>query len=131
MQDRPTVQELLTAVREFLERDVMPNLDARRAFHARVAANVLAIVGRELGREEEAALAEWTRLAALLDVEDTTPPARMTELRTVVRALEERLADRIRRGDADAGEFARTVRAHVRATVVEKLRVANPKMIGN
>jgi hypothetical protein len=130
VQDRPTVQELLTAVREFLERDAMPNLDARRAFHARVAANVLAIVGRELAREEDGALAEWTRLAVLVGTGEGTPPARTSELRAGVRALEERLAERIRSGDADAGDFGRAVRAHVRQTVVEKLRVANPKLAG-
>ena len=129
MQDRPTVQELLTAVREFLETDVMPNLDARRSFHARVAANVLGIVGRELEREEEALVAEWTRLAGLVGGE-TEPPVRLQALRAAVRELTERLAQRIQRGDADAGDFGRAVRAHVRETVVEKLRVANPKLVG-
>ena len=129
MQDRPTVQELLTAVREFLETDVMPNLDARRSFHARVAANVLGIVGRELEREEDTLLAEWTRIAALLGA-DATPPARLAALRAGVRELTARLAERIQRGDADGGDFGRAVRAHVRETVVEKLRVANPKLAG-
>jgi len=129
VQDRPTVQELLTAVREFLEIDVMPNLDPRRSFHARVAANVLGIVGRELTREEDALVAEWARLAALLGG-DTTPPARLGALRAGVRELTVRLAERIQRGDADGGDFGRAVRAHVRETVVEKLRVANPKLVG-
>jgi|CXWL01.1.fsa_nt_gi signal recognition particle GTPase len=130
MQDRPTVQELLTAVREFLETDIMPHLDARRSFHARVAANVLGIVGRELEREEDALVAEWTRLAGLVGAGATTLPARLSVLRAGVRDLTARLAERIQRGDADAGEFARAVRAHVRETVDEKLRVANPKLLG-
>jgi hypothetical protein len=44
----PTTQELLEAVREFLEQDVMPATDGRLRFHARVAANALAQVEREL-----------------------------------------------------------------------------------
>jgi len=45
---RPTVSELVEAVREFLTDQVMPGTSGQLAFHARVAANVLAIVGREL-----------------------------------------------------------------------------------
>jgi aminoglycoside phosphotransferase (APT) family kinase protein len=45
---RPTAAELLEAVREFLTGQVMPATSGQLAFHARVAANVLAIVGREL-----------------------------------------------------------------------------------
>jgi aminoglycoside phosphotransferase (APT) family kinase protein len=45
---RPTASELLEAVREFLTGEVMPATSGQVAFHARVAANVLAIVAREL-----------------------------------------------------------------------------------
>jgi len=45
---RPTASELLEAVREYLLGSVMSATSGQVAFHARVAANVLAIVGREL-----------------------------------------------------------------------------------
>jgi len=45
---RPTVSELLDAVRGFLTDRVMTETTGQLAFHARVAANVLAIVAREL-----------------------------------------------------------------------------------
>jgi aminoglycoside phosphotransferase (APT) family kinase protein len=45
---RPTASELVEAVREFLTDQVMPGTSGQLAFHARVAANALAIVGREL-----------------------------------------------------------------------------------
>ncbi|HUC59304.1 MAG TPA: phosphotransferase family protein [Streptosporangiaceae bacterium] len=45
---RPTARELLDAVREFLTSEVMPGTSGQLAFHARVAANALAIVSREL-----------------------------------------------------------------------------------
>ncbi|MGE5291583.1 MAG: phosphotransferase family protein [Micromonosporaceae bacterium] len=45
---RPTASELLDAVREFLTGQVMPATTGQLAFHARVAANVLGIVSREL-----------------------------------------------------------------------------------
>jgi aminoglycoside phosphotransferase (APT) family kinase protein len=45
---RPTATELLEAVREYLLGSVMPGTTGQLAFHARVAANALAIVAREL-----------------------------------------------------------------------------------
>jgi len=45
---RPTSAELVTAVREFLAEQVMPATEGALSFHARVAANVLGMVEREL-----------------------------------------------------------------------------------
>jgi aminoglycoside phosphotransferase (APT) family kinase protein len=45
---RPTASELLDAVREFLTGQVMPAATGQVGYHARVAANVLGIVAREL-----------------------------------------------------------------------------------
>jgi hypothetical protein len=129
MQDRPTVLELLGAVRVFLEEDLLPSLEGRRRFHALVAVNVLGVVERELAGEEEQLERQWGRLAELLGVGDTRPEA-SSSLREAVRELETTLAERIRAGDADAGEFGKRVRAHVRATVIEKLLVANPRFLG-
>ena len=123
MQDRPTALELLRAVRGFLESDVLPGLEGRKRFHGLVAANVLAVVERELAGEEAQLAAEWERLRALPGLNAGERPATLAALRDAVRTLEERLAEAIRAGrhDDDAA-----VRAHVRATVVEKLAVANP-----
>lgn len=45
---RPTARELLDAVEGFLRDEVTPGTSGRLSFHARVAANVVAIVAREL-----------------------------------------------------------------------------------
>ncbi|MSV84687.1 MAG: phosphotransferase [Actinobacteria bacterium] len=45
---RPTAEELLQAVREFLTEQVMPSTEGNLSFHARVASNVIAMVEREL-----------------------------------------------------------------------------------
>ncbi|HLI43887.1 MAG TPA: phosphotransferase [Acidimicrobiales bacterium] len=45
---RPTARELLEAVREFLAGRVVPETSGQLSFHARVAANAVAIVEREL-----------------------------------------------------------------------------------
>jgi hypothetical protein len=43
-----TAVELLTAVRQFLREQVLPELDGFKAYNTRVAANALGIVAREL-----------------------------------------------------------------------------------
>lgn len=126
MQDQPTILELLDAVRGFLEKDAVEALDGTAKFHARVAANVLAIVMRELELEPVHLAAEWQRLDQLLGVE--TAPAAPDALRDALRARTEALCARIRAGEADAGACRAAVLAHVRATVREKLAIANPKL---
>ena len=111
-QDRPTAGDLVTAVREFLERDVMAATEGRVQFHARVAVNVLNIVARELELGDDLARAERERAAALLG-HDGTPAD-----------LERELAAAIRSGALDAADDR--VRSHVRETVREKLLIANP-----
>lgn len=66
MMDQPSALELVTAVREFIEKHAMPELQGRTAFHARVAANALAIVARELEQGPKAATEELASLEALL-----------------------------------------------------------------
>ena len=129
MQDRPTYAELLEAVQHFLETDAVPALEGPKKFHARVAANVLAIVRRELESEDTQLHAEWERLRELLGLAGG-PPADRAELRRQVRQHTAELCERIRRGDADAGPWRSPVTAHVRQTVLDKLRVANPKYLG-
>ena len=129
MQDRPTFLELLEAVRGFLETDVVPALDGPKKFHARVAANVLAIVGRELQSEEAQLAAEWRRLDAVPGAAEALPADRAA-LKQRLSERTEALCNRIRQGDADSGAWRAAVLEHVRRTVVEKLAVANPKFLG-
>ncbi len=104
--DIPSAAGLLDAVREFLESDVMPATEGRVRFHARVAANAVAMVARELVLGPGLAAAHEARLAALGVRNDAE------------------LAAAIRSGALDAR--AVEVRAAVRATVADKLAVANP-----
>lgn len=66
MMDQPSVLELVVAVRDFIEQKAMPELKGHTAFHARVAANALGIVARELEHGAKSGEAERTRLAKLL-----------------------------------------------------------------
>jgi hypothetical protein len=112
-QDRPTASELVTAVREFLEHDVMGATEGRVQFHTRVAVNVLNIVARELEQGESHARDEHARLAALLGHDGT------------LAALNDELCAMIRGGVRPIDDAA--LRDHVRASLAEALAINNPK----
>jgi hypothetical protein len=69
MREEPRAPELIEAVADFLRREVLPALDGRLAFHARVAANVLDICRREVLTGQAAEGRESARLFALLGAE--------------------------------------------------------------
>jgi hypothetical protein len=71
MMDQPSMRELVEAVRDFLEQKAMPELKGHTAFHARVAANALSIIVRELEQGPHSAREEQDRLAALLGHDGT------------------------------------------------------------
>ncbi len=71
MMDQPSMHELVVAVRDFLEQKAMPELKGHTAFHARVAANALGIVARELEAGGASAETEQARLAKLLGHDGT------------------------------------------------------------
>jgi hypothetical protein len=101
---RPTAAELVAAVAEFLETDVRAATSGQVNFHARVAANALRIVERELLDEGEE---ECGAVLAGLGFAD-----------------EERLAAAIRAGEMDAR--ADDVTACLRTLVRRRLAVAHP-----
>jgi hypothetical protein len=105
----PTAAELAQALREFLSEQVMPGTTGALSFHARVAANVAAIVERELELGEEAERAHRERLAALGFADDA------------------QLAAAIRAGQLDdrTGELVPALLARA----IDELRIANPRHI--
>jgi hypothetical protein len=127
MQDRPTYDELLAAIEGFLDTEIVPNVPGARGFHARVAANAIRIIRRELQLQEEHLAAEWSGLDALLGPAER--PATRAALADALRERHEQLAERIRNGDADEGPFAAAVREHVLRTVADKLRVSDPGLL--
>ena len=70
MQDPPSAAELVRAVAAFLRNEALPALEGRNAYLARVSANTLEIVARELDAAPAADAAERARLLALLDRTD-------------------------------------------------------------
>ncbi len=70
MQDPPSAAELVRAVAAFLRDEALPALEGRNAYLARVSANTLEIVAREIEAAPAAAAAERARLLALLGRSD-------------------------------------------------------------
>jgi len=124
MHDRPTADELLRAVELLLDEQLVPTLEGSRKYNARVAANVIRIVRRELQHEERQLDSEWRGLDHILGPAHRPSTLSATKQQLVDRNRE--LADRIREGDADAGHFRDLVFAHVRDTVHAKLEVSDP-----
>lgn len=123
MNDRPGSRELLDAVEAFLRQDVIPAVDGHVRYQVRVAANVVAIVAREIDLEEGHLQAEWQGLMRLLGRE-LDAPADRSALNTALQEGNEALVERIRAGEADEGDFRREVMAHLKKTVQAKLQVA-------
>src|SRR5215471_13048430 len=129
MHDRPTAAELLSAVRHFLETELLPGLsDARLRFQTLVAANVLAIAEREVGVEDQHLREEWEWLSGLLLLTQPGPESTV-ELRRAVRAANVQLCSEIRKGHFDGPQEFLSLLRELRKGVVRKLEVANPRYL--
>jgi hypothetical protein len=127
MHDRPTAEELVEAVRQFLEEELLSCLsDQRLRFQTLVAANVLSIAARELKYEDEDARLEYAELAAFLR-EPVKPVGTRAEFREATRGFNEELCSRIRSGAYDKGDAFTALAAILRRQVQRKLRAANPR----
>jgi hypothetical protein len=127
MQDRPTLHELLQAVERFLEEEIVPNSRGRQQFLARVSANTIRMVDREIEHREEHFTREWQGLDALLGAEPM-PGAGPARREALVRRTAE-LCEKIRSGEANGGEWGARVRAHLHQTVRDKLSVTDPGLL--
>jgi hypothetical protein len=120
MMDRPTGPKLVSAVRRFLENELIPTqTDARLRFQTLIAANVLAIAEREWQRGEELTAADCRWLGRW--VGEVGP--------NQLRDKTEELCLRIRGGDFDGPDQFRQLAADVRQSVERKLETANPRYL--
>jgi len=116
MMDQPSALELVTAVREFIEKHALPQLQGHTAFHARVAANALAIVGRELEQGSHANEEETDRLKRLLGTEGT------------LAEMNKELCRRIRSNAIPLDDPM--LATHLRQTTLAKVAVDQPNYSG-
>jgi len=114
--DMPRIDELVEGVRDLMRNDVVEATDGRLSFMARVSANALDIVLRELALGDEQRRRERERLAALL--------GRDGDLETLRWALVEALRDGRMALDAEG------LAAHLRETVVGQVAIDQPRYSG-
>ena len=113
MQDRPTAPELLESVAEYLFGELRQEVSREQRFRVLVAANVCAVVAREIRAGEEPDREDLALFNELLGEETTDVHAAATELSRRLRAGE--LDDRM-------DELVPRLEEHVR----RKLAIARP-----
>ena len=123
-QDRPTAPDLLEAVAEYLFGELRLEVPREERFRVLVAANVCAVVARELRAGQQPLREDLVLFTELLGAGPGEPPADPERLRAAVAAAERELAARLRAGELDdrIAELSRHLGEHV----VRKLRVARP-----
>lgn len=117
MHTHPSLSELVEAVKHFIEETAAPGLSGHGKFHARIAANVLAIVLRELEQRSDAEAVEAQGLANLLGAVDAP-----------LEALNQSLCQAIA-----AGNFTKDtpgLLAHLKSTAIAQLKIDQPHYSG-
>ena len=114
MQDEPAPPEILAAVAAFLRDAVIPQATPLVAYQARVAANAVDLVVRQLTLAPTADSAEHARLRALLGRDGS------------VADLNAALATGLAEGTIAAADAAQ----HLRTTTLAKLAVDQPNYSG-
>jgi Domain of unknown function (DUF6285) len=128
MQDRPDAAELLEAVAEYLFAELRPEVPREQRFKVLVAANVCAVVAREISAGEAPDRADLALFTELLG-EQTEPAADPGALDAQARDAAAELARRLRSGELDdrLDELAPRLEEHVR----RKLDIARPGYTGD
>ncbi len=112
----PKAEELTEAVARWIDQ-IRPSLDPRNAFLARVAANALATVGREVASGRAAERAATERLSGVLGRDDTHADDTHAELNT-------ELCARLRAGEL--GVETPGLLAALKANVLDQLSIDQP-----
>jgi hypothetical protein len=112
VQDEPGADEILGLVASFLRDEAAPALSGRVAFHARVAANAVDLVRRQMAQGAEGETRELARLQAMFASDEA------------LSSLNARLAEHIASGALTLQD--NLMREHLWRTTLEKLAVDQP-----
>jgi len=118
MHNHPSIEELVAAVKSFVDETAGPQLTGHAAFHARVASNVLATVLRDLQQRPSAEAEERAGLLSLLGETNEEN----------VDALNQMLSDRIRAGDMSVETSG--LLAHLKRTTMAQVEIDQPRYSG-
>lgn len=128
MKNLPGGPDLLAIARETLLTELQPLVGADARYALAMIANAMAIAAREAEAGEAPAMAALARLDKLHDEQPRELHGKA--LFDALRAHERRLVADIRAGLYDSsGGTQRALLAHLRQSVLEKLRISNPKSL--
>lgn len=113
MREQPAVDDLLQSVIEFLRSSAVPRLSGQPALYARISANVLETVRRELALVDSYEAAERSRLHALLASDEQS-----------LASLNRRLCELIRAGEM--GLDTPGLVDHLWQTAIDKVAIDQP-----
>lgn len=128
MNNLPPATDLLAIARETLLAELRPMLSEHARYTAAMVANAMAIAARETEAGERPAREALERLDALYGVPRSTLAGDV--LAHALREHERRLALEIRSGACDEEPRRGAALAHLRASVMDRLRISNPKAVG-
>ncbi len=127
MYDRPTLAELIEAVRMHVETQIVPAVrrDPKLYYHTLVAINLLRIAMREMDLSSSHFQAAWARLDAL-DGKSQPLPADPDERRAIYAQRSAALCAAIRSGAYDHPDARTRLFEHLKETAHAQLEVAAP-----
>jgi len=131
MRDLPTGDQLLDTARTLLRESLIPALPAEKRHEALMIANAMSIAMRQLENGDEPDRRELKDLSGLLLAGEARDAGADPRPREQLRALNRRLCKSIRGGDADAGAYHDSVRAHLLEIARRRVQESNPKYLGN
>ncbi|GAB1420629.1 hypothetical protein MASR2M15_07380 [Anaerolineales bacterium] len=127
MYDKPDAQQLIEAVNQHLEGELLTLAKATNPklyFQTLVAIHVLKIVAREIESVDADLEAEWQDLDRLMNMGKM--PHTNQKILSALTIQKDQLCQQIRSGerDQDAGLFA-----YLEASCLRQLKVANPRLL--
>lgn len=127
MQDRPSANDLLEAIADFLIKEIYPAVKENDLlmYKTLVSWNMLGVLAREQKLQDEILQQELTELSALLKKDIPQEFQNSASIKSLLQTWQEELAHKIRSEkifDTNSSEWS-----YVRESLKRKLSVANPR----
>lgn len=129
MSSKPSLEQLLDAVRLHLETQLIPAIRAepKLYFQTLVAINLLKIAGREVGHGYNLLHTEWESLNTLLG-ENLSQPASPSDLEAALKTRNDALAESIHAGKYDEPDRFIRLGAHLEQVIMAQVMLNSPAL---
>lgn len=133
MYDSPNVAELLGALRDYLDEQVIPAVkhDRKLNYQTHVALNVLRIIERELEAGKGHIQAEWLRLDHVQNSSKPFPENDLVKAEYELKERNRKLCEEISAGRYDYMPQRAALYEHLLTTTRIQLEIANPEFLAD